>query len=70
MGCSGGGIMSLDSIELYNPTISAGTAGMQARRYLPVSSGFGQFRSYILALEKQGFSPLLHQRFREADELV
>jgi len=70
MGCSGGAIVSLDTVEFYNPAMSAGAAGMQARRDLPVFSGFSQFRTYILALEKQGFSSLLHQWFREADELV
>ena len=70
MGYIGGAVKSLDSVELYNPAISAGAAGMQARRDLPVFSGFGQFHSYILALEKQRFSSALHQRFREADQLV
>jgi hypothetical protein len=57
-------------IELDDPTVSAGAAGMQMRFDIPIFSGFGQFNLYILALEKQSFCTLPHQRLREADELV
>jgi hypothetical protein len=62
--------LPLDPVEFDNPAVSAGAAGMQARLYLPVFSGFGQFRVYILTLEKQGFCAPSHQGFRETDELV
>jgi hypothetical protein len=37
---------------------------------MPIFSGFGQFSLYILALEKQRFCALLHQRFCETDKLM
>ena len=43
---------------------------MKLRLNIPIFSGFGQFGLYILALEKQRFRALFHQRFREADELM
>ena len=57
-------------IEFDDPAVSAGAAGMQLRFNIPIFSSFGQFYIYILAFEKQGFCALLHQRLREADELM
>ena len=69
MGC-GGRIAPLDMVELDDPAMSAGAAGMQIRLDIPIFSGFGQFSLYILALEKQGFCTPPYQRFHETDELV
>jgi hypothetical protein len=69
MGCSGG-IAPLDPVELDDPAVSAGAAGMQLRLDIPIFSGFRQFSLYILALEKQGFCTLPYQWLRVADELV
>jgi hypothetical protein len=66
----GGRIEALDPIELYDPAVSTGAAGMQTRIYFPIFSGFGQFDRYILTLEKQGLGSPFHQRFREANKLV
>ena len=63
-------IAPLDLVEFNDPAPSAGPAGMQMRCYFPVFSGFGQFSLYILALEKQGFCTLSHQRLHKTDELV
>ena len=68
--CCCGGVAPLDPIEFDDPAVSAGAAGMEMRFDIPIFSGFGQFRLYILALEKQGFCTLFHQRLREADELM
>ena len=57
-------------IELDDPAVPAGAAGVKLRLDIPIFSGFGQFSLYILALEKQGFGAPSHQRLREADELV
>jgi hypothetical protein len=57
-------------VKLDDPAVSAGAAGMQLRRYIPIFSGFGQFSLYILAFEKQGFGALSDHRFRETDKLV
>jgi hypothetical protein len=65
-----GSIAPLDLIEFDDPASSASAAGMQMRRYVPIFSGFGQFRLYILALEKQGFCTVSHQRLRKTNELV
>ena len=65
-----GRVAPLDLVELDDPAVSAGAAGMQMRLDIPIFSGFGQFSLYILAFEKQGFCTPSHQRFREADELV
>src|SRR3981081_4224403 len=70
MGCCSGNIMPLDTIEFDNPAMSAGAAGMQVRRYLPVFSGLGQFRLYILTFEKQSFCTPLHPGIRKTAELV
>jgi hypothetical protein len=43
---------------------------MKMRLDIPIFSGFGQFSLYILAFEKQGFGASLHQRLREADQLM
>jgi hypothetical protein len=47
---SGGRIAPLDLVELDDPAVSAGAAGMQLWPDIPIFSGFGQFRVYILAL--------------------
>ena len=68
--CCRGGVAPLDPIEFDDPAVSAGAAGMKLRLNIPIFSGFGQFSLYILALEKQRFCALSHQRFRKADELM
>ena len=65
-----GRVAALDMIELDDPALSAGAAGMQMWRYLPIFSGFGQFSLYILALEEKSLCASSHQRFREAYQLV
>ena len=65
-----GWVARLDLVELDDPAVSARAAGMQMRFDIPIFSGFGQFGLYILALEKQSFCTLSHQRLRETDELV
>ena len=69
MSCCGR-VAPLDLIELDDPAMSAGAAGMQMRFDIPIFSGFGQFGLYILAFEKQGFGTPFHQRFRKADKLM
>jgi hypothetical protein len=69
MGCSGG-IAPLDPVELDDPAVSVGAAGMQLRFDIPIFSGFGQFSLYILALKKQGFCAMPYQWLRVADKLM
>jgi hypothetical protein len=57
-------------VELDNPALSAGAAGMQLRLDIPIFGSFRQFSLYILALKKQCFRTPFYQRFREADQLV
>jgi hypothetical protein len=63
-------IAPLDMVELDDPAVSAGAAGMKMRLDIPIFSGFGQFSLYILAFEEQRLRAAPHQRLREADELV
>ena len=69
MGCSGE-IAPFDLVELDDPAMSAGAAGMQLWFDIPIFSGLGQFSLYILAFKKQSLCPLPHQRFGVADELM
>ena len=63
-------IASLDMVELDDPAVSAGAAGMKVRPDIPIFSGFGQFSLYILALEKQSFCASTHQWLGETNELM
>jgi hypothetical protein len=50
--CCRGRVAPLDAVELDNPAVSTGAAGMQLRPDIPIFSGFRQFSLYILAFEK------------------
>ena len=67
---SGGRITPLDLVELDDPAVSTGAAGMQLWPDIPIFSGFGQFGLYILTLKEECFRTLPNQRLRKADELV
>jgi hypothetical protein len=66
----GGRSGSLDAVELDDPAMSAGAAGMQLWLNFPIFSGFGQFHFYILPFEKQRFRTLSYQGLSETDQLV
>ena len=63
-------IAPLDLVEFDDPAPTARAAGMQMRGHFPIFSGFGQFSLYILALEKQRFGTIAHERLRETDKLM
>ena len=65
--CCRGCLAPLDGIEFDDPAVSASEAGVKLRFDIPIFSGFGQFSLYILALEKQGFCTLSHQRLGKTD---
>ena len=69
MGCCGM-ISPLDLVELDDPALSAGAAGMEMGLDNPIFSGFGQFSLYILAFEKQSLGAVFHKRFRKTDKLM
>jgi hypothetical protein len=68
--CDRGRVAPLDSVEFDDPAVPARAAGMESRFNIPIYSGFSQFGLYILALEKQRFSAVAHERLREADKLM
>jgi hypothetical protein len=65
--CGRGGVAPFDPVEFDDPAVSACAAGMESRFNIPVFSSLGQFRLYILTLEKQSLGTVSHQGFREAD---
>ena len=64
------GLAPLDPIEFDDPAVPARAAGMKSRFNIPIFSSLGQFRLYILTLEKQSLCALFHKRFRVTDQLM
>ena len=65
-----GTVMPFNAVELYNATLSAGQAWVEAWHNIPILSSLGQFRLNILAFEKQRLCTLGHQRFCKAYQLM
>ena len=61
-----GTVIPFNAVELYDATLSAGQAWVEARHDIPILSSLGQFRLNILTFEKKRFCTPSHQRLRKA----